>query len=61
MIATEFKALNEPVEAEWTSTQYEVTGVVVFGGNDMCTYDGDVGALPHEGIVESCPEDAGIP
>lgn len=56
MEATEFKddEQNEPVEAEWTSGTYNVSGAVVGAGGDTCTYPGDSGPLPQNGTVESC-------
>lgn len=59
MVATEFKEPGEPVEAEWTSSIYNVSGAVVGAGGDTCTYPGDSGSLPHSGTVESCEGSAG--
>ncbi|MCU4800939.1 integrin alpha [Halobacteria archaeon HArc-gm2] len=49
-----FKEPNEPVEAQWTSTTYDVTGAVVGAGGETCTFPGDPGDLPDTGDVESC-------
>jgi hypothetical protein len=59
MTATQFKEPGEPVEAEWTSNTYNVSGTVVFGGGNTCTYSGDSGPLSHQGTVESCEGAAG--
>ncbi|QLD89463.1 hypothetical protein HWV07_10650 [Natronomonas salina] len=61
MTATEFKDdEDEPVTAVWTSETYNVTGVVVGAGGDMCTYDySPDGTFPQEDTVETCDGPAG--
>lgn len=62
MTATEFKdeAETEPVEAEWTSGTYNVTGAVVRSGQEVCTYDyAPDGSFPQSGTVESCEDSTG--
>lgn len=60
--ATEYKDAEgtEPVEAEWTSGTYNVTGAVVRSGQEVCTYEYEPdGTFPQNGTVESCENSTG--
>lgn len=58
LFATEYKDDNqeEPVEAEWTSSTYDITGAVVGAGGNTCTYEYSNAS---QGTVETCDSEAG--
>lgn len=56
MNATELNEDGEPVAAEWTSSEYGVSGAVVGAGQENCTYDFDDA---DSGTVETCNQNGG--
>lgn len=62
MTPTEYKddEETEPVEAEWTSGTYTVSGAVVGAGGETCTETyNENRPLPQNGTVETCEGSAG--